>query len=78
MPKAAQKEYDDQIEVDSGWIASVASERDVKIVHKKLSEGYMPSSPKFPYGSGNIGIIEVFCKVETGHSSYTYGHVTIA
>lgn len=78
MPEAVRKPYSEDIEKPSAPADAVSAHLDIDIVSKPCAQRYIPAAPELGYAFGDIGIIEVFYKVEAEYSAKANSHVGIA
>lgn len=78
VPEARQHPDENNIEKPAFSGNTVPAKGDIYIVPEPESQRNMPSSPEFSDTFGNIGIIEVFRKMETENSSEADGYIRVA
>lgn len=78
MPGTGKCPDDEKIQYMAGRRDTVSAQRNVHIVPEPAAQGHMPAAPEFRGTFGDIGIIEVFRKMESEHEAKADGHVGIS
>ena len=78
MPHAGEHPHNQHIENPAEFAHPVAAQGDIHIVTEPGAQAHMPAAPEFCDRLGQVGVIEVFDKVETEHLAQADGHIGIA
>ena len=78
MPETCQQPDGHDVEDLPFQTLPVAAQGDVYVITEPEGQGHMPSSPEFGDAFCNIGVIEVFKKVEAEHLSHADRHIRVA
>jgi len=78
VPDAAQGKNKKQIEAHAPRRHPAPPKRDIEVIPKPGGKRHVPAPPKFPHGSGNVGVVEVLGQSDAEKQGEPYGHVGIA
>ena len=78
MPQTWEEEHNPEVEVSASLAFTVATERNIKIVHHPAAEGDVPAFPELRHALADIRVVEVFGELEAYHAPDADGHVTVA
>lgn len=78
MPDTGKCPDDEKIQYMAGRRDAVSAQGNVHIVPEPAAQGHMPATPEFCGAFRNVGIIEVFRKMESEHEAKADGHIRIS
>lgn len=78
MPGTSERPDNEKIQNMPRGRNPVSAQRNIHIVPEPAAEGHVPATPEFCGTFRNVGIIEVFRKMESEHEAKADGHIGIS
>ena len=78
VPQAGKQETHPEVEIRPALPPAVASQGYIEIAFDESAQGHVPAAPEFSDGAGNIGVVEIFRKLEAHDPTQADGHIGIA